>query len=238
MLKKLAKDLTKEEEDTMLFYYQVKMLELCEYLKTPIQVHSTSITYFKTLFSKKRIFHYNMRNLIASCVLLAMKVENIYITAEQFCEKLDFVQLQLLVKYELEICNALKFNLHVSSPHLRLLGLFLLLKNREKVRAEMDNSVQTQEIQEIDKMLDWNKSVENLKNIMLTDNYLQLDLNQVALASLTIQPTELHGFFMAETIEAVQKLKISTKRRESPSQEHLKQIDEKIKTIQQKHAPL
>lgn len=233
MVAKPPIDITKEEEETMLFYYQIKMLDLCEYLKTPIQVHSTSITYFKMVFTKRRVIHYDMRNFIAACVFLAMKVESIYINAETFKETLKFIEISYIVKYELEICNLLKFNLHVSSPHLRLLGLFLLLKNRERIQAEMEDSVQIQEIQEIDKILDWEKSIENLKNIMLTDEYLKFNSNEVALASLTVQLSELQGFFMEETIEAVKKIKLHTIRREFPDHSQLRKIDEKIRTIQE-----
>ncbi|OAG28906.1 cyclin H [Nematocida displodere] len=235
MADKPAEDITKEEENTMLFYYQVKMLDLCEYLKTPIQVHNTAITYFKVLFSKRKVFHYDMRNLIAACVFLALKVENTYITAEILKAKLSFVKMHLLIKYELELCQALKFNLHVSSPHLRLLGLFLLLKNKEQVRGTTEDTFQTQEIQEIDRTLDWGKSVENLKNLMLTDNYLQLNPNEVALASLTVQPSELQGLFMTDTLSAIKKIKLDTIRRESPTQQELKRIDEKIRNIQQRY---
>ncbi|KAI5191028.1 cyclin H [Nematocida sp. AWRm77] len=233
MAEKPAIDITQEEEETMLFYYQVKMLDLCEYLKTPIQVHSTSIVYFKTLFIKRRVFHYDMRNLIAACVLLSMKAENMYITPELMKEMLSFVDVSLLVKYELEICNALKFNLHVSSPYLRLLGLFLLLKNKEKIMTETEDSVQIQEIQEIDKNLSWEKCVSNLRNIMLTDGYLSLNPNEVALASLTVQPSDLQGFFMKDTIDAVKKLKRQVIRREFPNQAQLKHIDNKIRRIQE-----
>lgn len=229
-------DLTREEEETMLFYYQFKMIELCEFLKAPIQVQSTSITYFKRLFAKRRIFYYDMKNLIVACVLLAIKVENIYVTPEFFKEGgLKFVHIPLVLCYELDICEALNFNFHVSSPHLRLLGLFLLLKNREKVHAEVEDSVQIQEIREIDKNLDWEKSVENLTNIMLTDEYLSLNLNEVALASLTVQPSELVGFFMPETIEAVKKIKRHIIRREFPSKEQLDRLTKKIQAIQKKY---
>ncbi|KAI5186159.1 cyclin H [Nematocida homosporus] len=229
-------DITKEEEDTILFYYQVKMLDLCEFLKTPIQVQSTSITYFKVLFTKKRVFHYDMRNLIVACVFLAMKVENIYVTAECIKSRLGFVKVSLLVQYEVDICNALKFNFHVSSPYLRLLGLFLLLKNKERIYAELDGPVPTQQIEEIDRMLNWEKSIENLKNIMLADDYLQLNPNEVALASLAVRPSELQGFFMPDTLEAVKKIKMHTIRREAPNQEQLKMINEKIQAIQRHYS--
>lgn len=232
MVERIEEDLTVEEENTMLFYYQLKMLEMCEYLRAPIQVHSTCITYFKMLFVKRRVFHYDMRNLIAACVFLAMKVENIHVTVESLKSKLSFLKTSLLTRYELDICHALKFNLHVSSPYLRLLGLFLLFKNREKKEQEKD-TVQTQEIEEIDHFLNWEKAVSNLKNIMLTDEYLKLNPNEVALASLSVQPSELQGYFMNETIESVKQLKINTIRRESPANEELRRIDAKIRGIQQ-----
>lgn len=235
MTEQIPIDITKEEEEIMLFYYQVKILDLCEFLKTPIQVYNTSIAYFKALFTKRRIFHYDMRNLILACIFLAMKVENIYVTAESLKTHLSFAEVPLIVQYELEICSALKFNLHVSSPHLRLLGLYLLLQNKERVRMEMDESVKTQEIKEIDKGLDWNKAVENLKNIMLADDYLQLDPNEVAIAALTVQPSELQGFFMPQTLESVKRIKMRTIRRESPCERQLKEINKKIQDIQKKY---
>ncbi|KAI5192407.1 cyclin H [Nematocida minor] len=235
MSESVTMDITKEEENTFLFYYQIKMLGLCDHLNIPVQIQSTAITYFKILFTKRRVFHYDMKNLIVACVLLAMKVENVFMTATHMKEQLNFANVKLLAAYELEICNALKFNLHVASPHLRLLGLFLLLKNRERVIAEMDGQVQTQDISETDEALDWAQSVENLKILMLLDNYHTLDLNQVAMASLPVQPSCLEGFFMKDTIEAVKDLKKQMKRRELPSHEQVAKIEKKIATIQKKY---
>jgi len=238
MVEMVPEDITKEEEEEMVLYYHVKMLDMCEHLKTPIQVHSTSTVYYKTLFTQKRVFQYEMRNLIAACVFLAMKVENIYVTAEILKSRLTFIDVTSLVQYEIEICNALNFNFHVPSPHLRLLGVFLMMKNRERIRIATEDSVQTQEIQEIDKILNWEKSVENLKNIMLSDKYTELNPHEVALAALTVQPSELLGFFMEETVEAVKKIKMSTIRRELPTKEQLRKIDEKIQLIQKRYGIL
>ncbi|KAI5171124.1 cyclin H [Nematocida sp. LUAm3] len=235
MSKYSLKDLTEEEEEIILFYYQIKILDLCEYLKAPIQVHSTSITYFKMLFTKKRIFHFDMKNLVVACVFLAMKIENIYITANTLKRYLGFIKIPLIVQYEMEICTALNFNLHISSPHLQLLGLFLMLKNQERIRMEMEETVKTQKIQEIDSTLDWEKSIENLKNIMLADDYLLLDPNEVALAALTVSPSELNGFFMEQTLEGVKRIKMHTIRREIPDREQLKEIHEKIQEIQKRY---
>lgn len=221
-------DITKEEEKFFLFYYQVKMLEICEDLFTPIQIQSTAITYFKLVFSKRRIFHYDMDNLVVACILLAMKVENIFITAVRINEKLKFTDVNLLAAYELEICNLLKFNLHVPSPHLRLLGLFLLLKNKER-----NSLIQTQEITETDETLDWNESIRNLKYLMLLEEYHTLDLNHVAIASLPVGPSSLEGLFMEDTLEAVKFLKKKMKKKEKPAKKEISFIKKKIEKIQQ-----
>ncbi|OAG33337.1 cyclin H [Nematocida sp. ERTm5] len=231
----VSMDITTEEENTFLFYYQLRMLGTCDKMNIPIQVQSTVITYFKILFTKRRVFHYDMKNLIMACILLGMKVENIYITATQIKEMFSFVDTQLLAEYELEICNALKFNLYVPSPHLRLLALFLLLRNRESINAVIDGSVQTQEITSPDVHLNWETSIENLKTIMLLDNYHTLDLTQVAIASLPVSPSLLQGFFMEDTLNAVAEIKKQMKRKDLPTQTEINKIDQKIKTIQARY---
>ncbi|KAH9385867.1 cyclin H [Nematocida major] len=230
-----AMDITKEEEDTFLFYYQIKMLGLCDHMNIPVQIQSTAITYFKVLFSKRRVFQYDMKNFVVACILLAMKVENTFTTAARIKEQLSFADVKLLAEYELEICNALKFNLHVASPHLRLLGLFLLLRNKERVAAEAEKHVQTQEISEADKVLEWDQAVENLRTLMLLEDYHTLDLNEVAIASLPVSPLQLRGFFMEETLESVKHLKKKMKRKEPPSSEQIERIGRKIKQIQQRY---
>lgn len=232
MAESTPKDITKEEEETFLFYYQIKLLDICNILYAPVQIQSTAITYFKMVFSKKRVFHYEMDSLVAACILLAMKVENICITATTINEKLNLTNVSLIVAYELEICNLLKFNLHVPSPHLRLLGLFLLLKNKERITAQVDSLVRTQEISETDETLDWNQSIRNLKNIMLLDNYHTLDLNHVAMASLPVNPSVLVHFFMEDTIEAVKTIKSQIKKTTKPSSAKIQHIKTKIELIQ------
>ncbi|KAI5160728.1 cyclin H [Nematocida ausubeli] len=228
-------DITAEEESVFLFYHKLKMFEICESMKIPIHVQSTVIVYFKVLFLKKRVFHYDMNNLVMACILLAMKVENINITTMQIKEVVPGVDERLLAEYELEICNALKFNLHVPSPHLRLIGLFLLLRNKESVQTVMTGSVQTQDIVSPDANIDWDTSAENLKTLMLLDNYHTLDLTQVAIASLPVPPTELEGFFMLDTLEAAGHLKKQMKRKKSPSKVQINTIKEKIKVIQARY---
>lgn len=230
-----AIDITKEEEEIFLLYSQIQLLGLCDHLNTPVQIQNTAITYFKILFSKRRIFHYDMKNFIVACILLAMKVENIFTTAAHLKEQLNFTDVKLLAAYELDICNAVKFNLHVASPHLRLLGLFLLLRNKQRITVEMDRLVQVQGITETDESIDWTHSLENLKSLMLLENYHTLDLNQVAIASLPVSPAELEGFFMEETIEAVKLLKKQLKRREIPSTAEIERIDKKIKKIRERY---
>lgn len=242
-----ADKITTEEERKILLYYQIKLLEMCSYLDVQVQVHSTAITYFKLFFQKKKVYHYNMRNLIAAFVFLAMKVENTRTTAEFFKERLSFIDVNKLVQYEAEICQEIKFNLHVSSPHLRLLGLYLLLKDKE-ARKECDSPIQTQEIAEDQSLAaaapaqaaascSWESAVENLNSIMLSERYLEFDINDVAMASLNISTSDLDGLFMEHTIENVKQIR---KEMESiaiaiPNQEDLRRIDGKIKSIQAKY---
>lgn len=226
-------DISKEEEATVLLFYQMEMLRICDDFSISLQLQSTAITYFKMVFMKKRVFLYDMDNFIVACILLAMKVENIFMTALRMKEKLAFPDVNLVAAYELDICNILKFNLHVPSPHLRLLGLFLLLKNKEKVNIQGGKAlVQTQQIKETDETLDWNQSIRNLRNLMLLDDYHTLDLNHVAMASLPVHPSSLEGFFMEDTIEAVKNLKKKMTEKEKPSISELKKINRKIEKIQ------
>lgn len=243
----VAGSISPDEEKKLLLYYQTKLIGMCRFLNTQIQVYNTAITYFKLFFKRKKVYNYNMANLVAAVVFLSMKVENIYITVETLKEKLSFVEADRIVKYELEICKEIGFNFHISSPHLRLLGLYLLLQSKKQRGAEYDSPIQTQEIAEDPSLsadgaaeeeprdYSWALAVENLNKIMLAERYLDFNINDVAIAALNVRSSDLVGLFMEHTIEQVRCIRQETAGVVVPSKEELRHIDGKIKEIQQKY---
>jgi Cyclin, N-terminal domain len=225
--------ITAEEEKKILLYYQVKLLEMCKYLDLQLPISSTAIAYFKTFFRKRRVYNYEMRNLVVAFLFLAMKVENTYTTVEFFKEKLAFIETSRVLRYEMEICRELRYNLHMPSPHLRALGLYLFLKRK---RAE-DGPLKAEEADDLEQEVEcrWRATVDRLNSIMLLETYLDHKINDVALASLDIGKEELEGLFMGYTIEEVERIRREVEQISLPNNEELREINQKIKEVQERY---
>lgn len=106
-----------------------------------------------------------------TCIFLATKTENHYISVEKFASKLPKVESSWIIEQEFVVMDALRFNLMIHHPYLALHGLFL----------DMQDLIENHDI-----LFDiYEKSIQLCHESYLSDVCLIYQPSQIALAIFT-----------------------------------------------------
>ncbi|KAL9655070.1 hypothetical protein ABK040_008852 [Willaertia magna] len=116
--------LTPEEEFLIIQKFSNLLLELCNRLLFPIHVKSTALSYLKRFYLKHSLMEYDIRNMMLTCIFLATKTEERYISLSQFIDKVNEItdakesnlNNEMIYKYELILLQGLDFELMVYHP--------------------------------------------------------------------------------------------------------------------------
>ena len=114
-----------EAEQLVLFFASDKLGAICEHLNLPSQVRATSAAYFRRFFLVNSANDYDPRLLLPTCVFLAAKSENCFITADQLASSLQNIDAQRVRALEFELFSTMKFTLTVHNGLWPLQGFFL-----------------------------------------------------------------------------------------------------------------
>lgn len=133
---KVEAPVTLEEEQLLRAYYEVKVKAICEQLRQPTKVESTALQYVKRFYTRHSCLEYDPARIVTTAMYLACKVEESYISADSFQEKVG-VDVKALLKTEVPLLQGLGFDLVVYSPYRALHGLFQELDQLRTQRSPL-----------------------------------------------------------------------------------------------------
>ena len=91
----------------------------------PTQVKATAVSFFKKFYLVNSVMEYHPKNILYTCVFLAAKSENYFMSIESFCKALPKTEPKDVLDLEFIVLQSLKFTLLVHHPFRPLYGFFL-----------------------------------------------------------------------------------------------------------------
>ncbi|ODV93819.1 hypothetical protein PACTADRAFT_51567 [Pachysolen tannophilus NRRL Y-2460] len=130
--------LTIEEELLLINFFARKAVGLANMFKMPSQVRGTAISFLKKFYLVNSVMEYHPKNIMLTCLFLAAKVENYFISINTFSKKINNTTPESILKYEYQIIKSLHFTLMVRHPFRSLYGFYLDLQD---VMPRVDKNV-------------------------------------------------------------------------------------------------
>ncbi|KAK9475002.1 cyclin-like protein [Dipodascopsis tothii] len=129
--------LTPEEELELVLFYCGKAQDVAGIYKLSSQIKATAISYLKKFYLRNSTMDYHPKNVMYTCLFLATKSENYFISIDNFSAMLPKVTSQDILELEFTVAQALSFTLSVHHPYQPLHGFFL------DMQATLPGSVDT-----------------------------------------------------------------------------------------------
>ena len=163
------------EEELLLQRYSMKQIQqFCKAFSFPKKIQITSIMFFKRFYQRWSIMEHNPIYIMYTCIFLACKVEDHYISVEKLGIEIG-IDFQIFLHNEMILLQTLEFEFTVDTPH-RFIGFFINdLKTFLLTRAPSG----LQALQ----MLATRAGI-NVDNMMLTDVVVLYPPAQLAFAAL------------------------------------------------------
>ena len=109
--------LTPEEETLLRRYYEAKILKVCAAFGMPSKVQATAVTLFKRFLLGTSLLQHNAKVIMLTAIYCACKVEENYISAEEFCKGMgQDTDASRVLNAELTLLAGLRFQLVTYSP--------------------------------------------------------------------------------------------------------------------------
>ncbi|KAK7203728.1 cyclin-like protein [Myxozyma melibiosi] len=121
--------LTEGEEYEMLLHYCVKVQDAAAVYKLPSHIKATAIQYLKRFYLKYSLMEFHPRNIMYTCLFLATKSENHFISIDNFVQPLQRVSKQSIIDLEFIVAQTLSFTLLVHHAFNPIHGYFLDLQS-------------------------------------------------------------------------------------------------------------
>lgn len=119
-------DLVTFEEETKYLTFQTEsIIKTANFFRMPTQVKAAAVSFFKRFYLYNSVMQYHPRNVLLTCIFLAAKSENYFISIESFCKSLPKTEPKDVLDLEFTVLQALKFTLFIHSPFRSLYGFFL-----------------------------------------------------------------------------------------------------------------
>eukprot|EP00897_Mesotaenium_endlicherianum_P001137 jgi/Mesen1/11023/ME000098S10415 len=172
----LPEPLTVDEEVLLCKYFEVKIQAVCSAFNFPIKIQATAITYFKRFYLHWSVMEHMPKHIMLTCIYLACKVEEVYVSAEEFGKGINQDPEQVLTN-ELMVLQTLHFDLITYAPYRALEGFLIDMQSFWEAAGDAPPSKeQLQSYRE--------KAKGIVDSIMLTDAPLTHPPGQLALAAL------------------------------------------------------
>lgn len=117
--------ITVDEEIKFIQYYSNMIIKLSSIFQMPTQVKATAISLFKKFYLHNSVMEYHPKNILYTCLFLAAKSENFFISIESFIKPLKKTIASDILDLEFIVLQSLKFTLMVHHPFRPLYGFFL-----------------------------------------------------------------------------------------------------------------
>jgi len=121
-----------EEEKQLFRYYEKMISKICVLFRFPRKIVAISIVYFKRFYLKYSILDYDPWTVMITCVYLACKVENAYISAEELAKGVQQdarIVEKIVLGSEMNLLQGLDFDLVVHTPYSAFDGFCFDLEN-------------------------------------------------------------------------------------------------------------
>ncbi|KAG1649709.1 Cyclin-H [Nymphon striatum] len=140
------------EERLLCRHYEYILRDFCKKFQPPMPsyVAATSFQYFKRFYLHNSVMDYHPKQLVATCVYLACKVEEFNLSITQFVANIkgDVEKaMDIILNNELMLMEQLHFHLTVHNPHRPIEGFLIDIKTRcasqiddpEKLRPHIED---------------------------------------------------------------------------------------------------
>lgn len=117
--------LTLEEETKYINFYCKNIIETANFFRMPTQVKATAVSFFRKFYLVHSTMEYHPKNIMYTCVFLAAKSENYFISINSFTKALRNTENKDILDLEFTVLEALHFTLLVHHAFRPLYGFYL-----------------------------------------------------------------------------------------------------------------
>lgn len=168
-----------DEQLQIVTLYTQKVQVFCTKLKLPSEVTATAMVFFKKFYITNSVVDLHPKNLIFTCIFLACKSENHFISAETFAAKVKQDK-QNILEHEFKLLESLRFSLmnhHLFKP---LHGFYL------DIQSVLYGKVDKNYLGTV-----YEKSKKMLLNSYLTDVFYHYSPPHITLTALILEDEQL-----------------------------------------------
>lgn len=122
---KLLDLLTLEEEALYINFYCKNIMETANFFRMPTQVKATAVSFFRKFYLVHSTMEFHPKNVMYTCVFLAAKSENYFISIGSFTKALRNTEEKDILDLEFTVLEALHFTLLVQHAFRPLYGFYL-----------------------------------------------------------------------------------------------------------------
>ncbi|CAD5114679.1 DgyrCDS3725 [Dimorphilus gyrociliatus] len=232
--------LTPHQEYKLSLAYEYEIKKFCMSFPTPLPsfVIATSMIYFKRFFLHNSIMEYNPEDIMITCIFLACKVEEYYVSIQNFssyCKLMPKEACEKIVRdNELLVMLKLHYHLTIYKPYKAVDGFLLDIRTRCK-----DVKFNFERVQKI--------ALEFIDRSLHTDVFLLYSPSQIALAAvlhsvhreghnldeyvLTILLHDVPQETMTKVIEQIKKLRKLVKHQEKINRNEIADIEARLRAF-------
>ncbi|EGV65404.1 hypothetical protein PSN45_002429 [Yamadazyma tenuis] len=117
--------ITLQEERKYLNFYSKNIIQAANFFQMPTQVKASAMAFFKRFYLFNSVMQYHPKYVLYTCLFLAAKSENYFISINSFCEPLQKTEPKDVLDLEFIVLQSLKFTIMVHHPFRPLYGFFL-----------------------------------------------------------------------------------------------------------------
>lgn len=159
--------------------YTQKVQAFCTKLKLPTEVTATAMSFFKKYYISFSVLDLHPKNLIFTCIFLACKSENHFISADTFASKVKQAK-ESILDGEFMLLQSLKFSLMVHHVFKPLHGFYL------DIQSVLSGKVDKNYLGTV-----YENSKKRLMNSYLTDALYHFSPPHITLSSLLMEDEQL-----------------------------------------------
>ncbi|KAL0220334.1 hypothetical protein RCL1_000188 [Eukaryota sp. TZLM3-RCL] len=135
--------LTVEEEQFLRYHFEAQLVKLLSEKNFSLSVIATALTFFKRVFIRVSIMDRHPHDLIPAIVFIALKVEELKMSASQCANFLQFNH-NLILEHEFDVLSFLDYQLFIHHPLRPLMGIIAELVEFGLVEESCRNDVYSQ----------------------------------------------------------------------------------------------
>ncbi|XP_055374274.1 cyclin-H [Condylostylus longicornis] len=225
--------LSPEEERLLLKQYEMQMREFCKRFEPPMPrtIIGTAHHYFKRFYLYNSPMDYHPKEILATCVYLACKVEEFNVSIGQFVNNIKGDRLKatdIILSNELLLMRQLNYYLTIHNPYRPIEGFLIDIKTRtamvnpERLRLGIDEFVDRTFLTEA--LLLYSPSQIGLAAVLHAASKEQENLDSYVTENLFMNAKDK----LPVLIEAVRKIRGMVKNLEFPARDQVKLIEKKL----------